>query len=64
MKFRENGRQTAGAAVKPCIGDDAVERLLVLGADVVLVNAFAESSFARAEPAADRRNAIFFIVTH
>ena len=57
-------KQQGRAALKPCIGDDAVERLLVLGADVVLVNAFAESSFARAEPAAERRNAIFFEVTH
>jgi hypothetical protein len=48
------------AAVDHSVRDDAVDQILVLRADVTLVNALGEVSFARAESSADCVGAGFF----
>jgi hypothetical protein len=48
------------AAVDYCVRDNAVDQMLVLGANVSLVDALAEVSFARTESSTDCVGAGFF----
>ena len=52
------------AAVDEAVRDDTIDQLLVVGANVALVDALAEEPFARAESAADCTDTDFFDVLY